>query len=257
MLSWEQVQEQFKQNKVWTVVVFLFIVSQGLGQIWPLFTNKTIPEWLAGRGWSGMSTVLYPLYWWLTFGLSVLLVISAYRRWGTREALLAMLLVCSIYLYSSLREVRRDFDCYVKPRRLTPEQVATIAAHLLERKPPFEITIEWPGNNGEAGQYASDFIRGFREGNWLVNPDPELADKATPQGMSLNCYSNMQTQTADNKRRQHDPRNFCEIAHEALTKAVEVGLGGGSRNELKDGEYKVVFTVGLSPIRIGCEEKEN
>jgi hypothetical protein len=38
-------------------IIIVFVIWQfpeWLGQVWPLFTNKTLPDWFAERGWIGM-----------------------------------------------------------------------------------------------------------------------------------------------------------------------------------------------------------
>jgi hypothetical protein len=56
--------EWISQHPVlWAVIgvgiFLLWRLPEWFGQVWPLFTNKTVPEWLAERRWPGMSTRLY------------------------------------------------------------------------------------------------------------------------------------------------------------------------------------------------------
>lgn len=72
----------------WSVVFVVFAVwtfPEWLGQVWPLFTDKKLPDFLAERGWDGMTT------WnWLSFLFSVLytpvvtLIMLAFLWWLVR-----------------------------------------------------------------------------------------------------------------------------------------------------------------------------
>lgn len=54
------------------VIIFLFwTLPEWLGDVFPLFTDKTLPQWLAERRWPGMS---HDLFQWLTLIIGVTLV---------------------------------------------------------------------------------------------------------------------------------------------------------------------------------------
>ena len=57
----------------------LWSLPQWIGTVWPLFTTKTIPEWMAERSWPGITA---PVYAWLTAALiaAAAMVVYVLRR---------------------------------------------------------------------------------------------------------------------------------------------------------------------------------
>ncbi len=68
-----------------------------------------------------------------------------------------------------IKQIRADFDCYVKPRRLKPDQISKIAIYLLAHD-SHEITVKVVADDGEASQFSADLSQALRQGGWTVVP---------------------------------------------------------------------------------------
>jgi len=87
MLQW------FKRYPVFYAVLvvcgfFLWVLPQWLGDVWPLFSDKKIPEWLAEKQWPSISPTLFM---WFTATISVavlsLLGVIIYQQRTKKEQL--------------------------------------------------------------------------------------------------------------------------------------------------------------------------
>jgi hypothetical protein len=180
--------------------------------------------------------------------------------WAPQVALLVALFVYIIYIHSSLREVRRELDCYIA-RRLTPDQITIIGTYLLEHKPD-DIVISLAFHDEGASYYEKDFGEAFRKGNWRVMSDPTQGEILP--GLNIFYRSNEKTRMADDARRPNDPLNPGEVMERALERArlsESVKLRYNSDRNLVDQQYKVMLTIGSRLSSLNCkkiaEVKEN
>jgi hypothetical protein len=183
-------------------VFFLWRLPDWLGQVWPLFTRKTVPEWVEERRWPGMSTILYRLFNIVTTVIVVtLLVIIMYQQRGIEEQKgepastssdssdsrtesmfagsfglvpIVALAVYVAYLHFLLRGARQELDLiqknmelYVLPRKLTAEQQEAIAQYLSAHE-PYPVAMKIISRNEEARKYGEDLQQSLEKGGWPV-----------------------------------------------------------------------------------------
>jgi hypothetical protein len=107
--------------------------------------------------------------YWMAFVLVAwlsLLFLSAVQKLRVNDTLLSINENVGA-LRADMKQMRADFNCYVKPRRLRAEQISAIAKYLSAHDPQ-EVTIKVVSNDNEAGEFSSDIGQALRQGGWTV-----------------------------------------------------------------------------------------
>jgi hypothetical protein len=73
-------------------------------------------------------------------------------------------------LRADMKQIHADFNCYVKPRHLKPEQIKAVAQYLSTHE-PHEISLKVVANDGEASAFSSDLATAFQQGGWTIISD--------------------------------------------------------------------------------------
>lgn len=77
-LTWGDVWSEIKKNRGWYFIVFLLSgLPPIIATIWPVLTDKKVPNWLAETGWPRLSTLVIG---WLGVAVIIALIIVA-RSW--------------------------------------------------------------------------------------------------------------------------------------------------------------------------------
>jgi hypothetical protein len=108
---------------------------------------------------------------------------------------------------------RHALERWVLPRRLTPEQIRSIADHLLKYQ-PYAVTFRVARHDEEASGYRSDLQQAITSGHWTVTSSEQTDD--VRYGLRIEFRRAQTTQ-----QRPGDPRNppFDRILLDALRKA--------------------------------------
>jgi len=135
--------------------------------------------------------------------------------------------------------LRRDLDVYVMPRRLTEQQIQSIA-DFLGPSPTFSVVIKSDPRDEEANRYAGQFQIALSRAKWPVERNADV--QAPP--LLLNADLHISELGKNNKPRDLDPAN---ILRQALQKGDVSVSGGGA---VMAGDYRLFLLVGRRPLEV-------
>ncbi|HEY2683762.1 MAG TPA: hypothetical protein VGI93_09660 [Steroidobacteraceae bacterium] len=146
--------------------------------------------------------------------------------------------VVAFFFFSGLsyvRELRRDINRYVMPRRLTGTQKRRLQ-EFLNRAERYSITIHANPADSEAREYAGQLISAFQAGKWMVQFDTRPPYESN-EGLST-------LETGSNQPKKNDA---IPTVQQALGYAGILINGSGS---VGAGEFSVSLRVGRRPLAI-------
>jgi hypothetical protein len=183
---------------------------------------------------------------------SHLIIIGVIGTWLTMTVAMAGV----VWQYSKpaiepddLKSLRDDFDKYIKPRRLTADQITAISEFLLKR-PAQEITIYWDSLDQEAGQYASDIYQALHQGGWDVKMNA-VQDGKLPEGRPVGIGATYQVQMGSASK-GGNPKAIDLLQQAAQATRINLFNGGGSTGpgSATKPEDTVMILVGKRPYMI-------
>jgi hypothetical protein len=135
--------------------------------------------------------------------------------------------------------LRSNLDLYYKPRTLSEDQSATLAA-VLSKTDSQDVAVVVHANDAEASNYMGQIVSGLYRGGWKMNRTAYTAEQMNP-GISINVEYTGQPVNPDPKHPRPD-----EILKRAFDEAkITVNGGGGSYNRPA---YTVTITIGPRPM---------
>ena len=190
--------------------ILIFVVAA----IWPSLANRAPQLAATARNIAGDFRVWLAVFLlaWLYAGVSQIVLMIQRDRYAE-------------IVQKDMLPFRIALERWVLPRRLTPEQITSISAHL-SNHPSYPVAFRVSRNDDEAGEYRGDLYRAITGGGWIVVPAVDYTDDIRA-GLTIHFHQSTASQQVPD-----DPRNPKpdRIVNEALKNAgVRVdGSGGGS-----------------------------
>lgn len=135
---------------------------------------------------------------------------------------------------SKLTKLQESINKYVKPRKLSEEQIDTVAEFLLKR-PSQKINIVSEDKNMEANSYAASIYRAFERAHWAPTLTSSKDDFA--EGAKYNVMY---------PKESRGDQNVADDIRRAF-KEAGVDVSGGSSRNSQTGELYVDFLIGHRP----------
>lgn len=240
--QWEEIRPHFK----WEIIRWLFgggVISGAIAIVrsgtsaslsWPALAVLFV---ISSIGYAGISLYLrwqrgtFGYRWPRKFsGMLATIIIYVPIIIGVAFCVWAYFIGSTLYgLNDDVRHLRAQMVRYVLPRRLTPEQTASIADYLSHQDPQ-QVIMNVINRDEEAGSFRADLQIALEKGGWAVS-DIKYADDIQ-EGLSISMSQPFVEPPAnpDPFERLHPKPNPVAILAEAfrLAKIQVQGTGGGS-----------------------------
>jgi hypothetical protein len=171
-----------------SAVVVSGFIGGGIGVFFAGIYWEWVKQQIPTAVTESIERVASDIRYWMAFVLVAwlsLLFLSVVQKLRVNDTLLSINENVGA-LRADVKQMRADFNCYVKPRRLKAEQISAIAKYLSAHDPQ-EVTLKVVSNDNEASEFSSDIGQALRQGGWTIvnsqlDPNPCLGSNVLNAG---------------------------------------------------------------------------